>query len=232
MRPFRRRSFEPSRRELIVSRSVNLPNALTTMRVILAPLVAALILQPRASARLVAGIVYLVAAVSDLVDGAIARRRGEITDYGKLVDPFADKLLLAATLIPFWIVTARQPELGQLPLFGGISLWVLIVFFGREILVTILRTRAARRGTVVPAMQIGKYKAAAQSVFSGSMIAWLAFRTAALEHGWSGPFYRFWEWFHGWFTTLSLLLALLLTIVSLYVYVRAFGRIDGDTARS
>ena len=211
-------------------RSVNLPNALTTMRVLLAPLVAALLLQPRASARLVAGIVYLVAAVSDLIDGEIARRRGEITDFGKLVDPIADKLLLVATLIPFWILTKNAPELGGLPIFGGVPLWTLLVFFGREVLITMLRTRAARNGVVVPSMPIGKYKAAAQSVFSGSMIAWLALRTAAIEKGWSGGTYRAWETFHGWFTTLMLILALLLTVASLFVYLNEFRRIEKETA--
>lgn len=212
-----------------MSQQVNLPNTITTMRVILAPLVAALLLQPRASARLVAGIVFLVAALSDLVDGALARRRGEITDFGKLVDPIADKLLLVATLVPFWILTNNQPELGGLPIFGGIPLWTLIVFFGREIVVTILRTRAARQGTIVPAMPIGKYKALAQSVFSGSMIAWLAFRTAQIEHGWEGGFARFWEVLNGWFTTISLSIALLLTVVSLIVYVGAFRHIAQES---
>ncbi len=200
------------------------------MRVLLAPLVAALLLQPRASARLVAGIVYLVAAVSDLIDGEIARRRGEITDFGKLVDPIADKLLLVATLIPFWILTKNAPELGGLPIFGGVPLWTLLVFFGREVLITMLRTRAARNGVVVPSMPIGKYKAAAQSVFSGSMIAWLALRTAAIEKGWSGGTYRAWETFHGWFTTVMLILALLLTVASLFVYLNEFRRIEKETA--
>jgi CDP-diacylglycerol--glycerol-3-phosphate 3-phosphatidyltransferase len=199
------------------------------MRVLLAPLVAALLLQPRASARLVAGVVYVVAAVSDLVDGEIARRRGEITDFGKLVDPIADKLLLVATLVPFWIVTRANPELGGLPLFGGIPLWTLVVFFGREILITVLRTRAARSGTVVPSLPIGKYKATAQSVFSGSMIAWLALKTAAIEEGWSGGFYRAWESFHGWFTTIMLIIALALTVVSLFVYLGAFRRIARES---
>jgi CDP-diacylglycerol--glycerol-3-phosphate 3-phosphatidyltransferase len=211
--------------------SVNFPNALTTMRVILAPLVAALLLQPNASARLVAFIVYVVAAVSDLVDGELARRRGEVTDFGKLVDPIADKLLLVATLIPFWVITRNQPELGGLPIFGGVPLWVLLVFFGREFLITLLRTRAARSGTVVPAMPIGKYKATAQSVFSGSMILWLALRTAAIQNGWSGGTYRAWETFHGWFTSIMLIVALILTVVSLFVYLRAFRRIEkGKTA--
>ena len=212
-----------------MSQQVNLPNLITTLRVILAPLVAALLLQPRASARLVAGVVFLVAALSDLVDGALARRRGEITDFGKLVDPIADKLLLVATLVPFWILTNNEPELGGLPLFGGIPLWTLIVFFGREVFVTFLRTRAARQGTIVPAMPIGTYTALAQSVFSGSMIAWLAFRTAQIEHGWSGGLASFWEILNGWFTTVSLSVALLLTVVSLVVYLRAFRHISQES---
>jgi CDP-diacylglycerol--glycerol-3-phosphate 3-phosphatidyltransferase len=208
---------------------VNLPNLITTLRVLLTPLVAALLMQPRASARLVAGIVFLVAALSDLVDGMLARRRGEITTFGKLVDPIADKLLLVATLVPFWYLTRMHPELGELPLFGGLPLWALLVFGLREVLVTALRTRAARRGVVLPARTVGKRKALAQNVYIGCMIAWLAFRTAVLENGWSGPGTRAWEVFHGWVTTASLIVALGLTIVSLFVYLRAFRRLGRES---
>lgn len=211
-----------------MSATVNLPNAITTFRVLLTPVVAILILQPSASSRLLGGIVFVVAAVSDLVDGAIARHRGQITDFGQLVDPIADKLLLVATLVPFWWLTWRHPELGRIPLFGGIGLWVLAVFFGREILVTWLRTRAARQGVVVPARTIGKRKALAQSVFSGSMIVWLAFRTGAVEQGWSGGLFRFWTWLNGWFTTVSLVAALALTVISLVVYLNAFRALGGE----
>lgn len=208
---------------------VNLPNAITTLRVLLAPVVTVLLFESSASLRLVAFAVFLVAALSDLVDGALARRRGEITDFGKLVDPLADKLLLVATLIPFYLLTLRQPELGQLPLFGGIGLWILVVFFGREVLITWLRTAAARRGVVVPATTLGKRKAFAQNVFIGSMILWLAYRTAAIERDWTGPLNSFWVGLHGWFTTISLIVALLLTVVSLVVYVAAFRRVLGGS---
>jgi CDP-diacylglycerol--glycerol-3-phosphate 3-phosphatidyltransferase len=208
-----------------VPNDVNLPNAITTLRVLLAPLVTVLLFESSASVRLVAFGVFLVAALSDLVDGALARRRGEITDFGKLVDPLADKLLLVATLIPFYLLTLRIPELGRLPLFDGIALWVLLVFFGREFLITWLRTASARRGVVVPATTLGKRKALAQSIFIGSMILWLAYRTAVLEESWVGPFNRFWSGFHGWFTTISLIVALILTVVSLVVYVMAFSRV-------
>jgi len=183
-----------------------------------------------ASARLVAFAVFLAAALSDLVDGALARRRGEITDFGKLVDPLADKLLLVATLIPFYLLTLRVPDLGMLPVFGGIGLWILGVFFGRELLITWLRTAAARRGIVVPASTLGKRKALAQNIFIGSMILWIAYRTAVLEEGWTGSLNRFWSELHGWFTTISLIVALVLTLVSLVVYLVAFRRVLGGNA--
>ncbi|MDT8435959.1 MAG: CDP-alcohol phosphatidyltransferase family protein [Gemmatimonadota bacterium] len=208
----------------------NLPNLITAVRVVLAPVVALLLLQPDSSARLAAGLVFVVAAVSDLVDGALARQRGEITDFGKLVDPMADKLLLVATLVPFWILTRADPALGQLPVFGGVAWWVLVLFFGRELLVTGLRTRAARRGVVFGARTIGKRKAFAQNVFIGAMIAWLALRTAALEHDWTGGLFRTWSRLHGWFTSASLAVALLLTVVSLVIYVRAFRRRPAEGA--
>jgi len=204
---------------------LNLPNAITTLRVLLAPVVTVLLFESSATVRLIGFGVFLVAAVSDLVDGSLARRRGEITDFGKLVDPLADKLLLVATLIPFYLLTLRQPDLGGLPLFGGIPLWVLVVFFGRELLITWLRTAAARRGIIVPASTLGKRKALAQNVFIGSMILWLAFRTAVLELGWDGSFTGFWTGLHGWFCTISLIIALVLTVVSLVVYVANFARV-------
>jgi CDP-diacylglycerol--glycerol-3-phosphate 3-phosphatidyltransferase len=201
---------------------VNLPNAITVFRIVLAPVATYLILQPDASSRLLAMLVFLVAALSDLVDGALARRRGEITNFGKLVDPIADKLLLVATVVPFYLIARENPDLGRMPIFGALGLWVLVVFFGREIVVTWLRTRAARRGTVVPAMQSGKYKAFSQNVFIGSMILWLAYRTDALTNGGAQRFGAWWDGFHGWFTTISLAVALGFTIYSFVVYVAAF----------
>lgn len=204
---------------------VNLPNAITTMRVLLAPVVTFLLMQPGSGSRVLAFAVFLLAAVSDLVDGELARRRGEVTDFGKLVDPIADKLLLVATLIPFYALTLKDPQLGGLPLFGGIPLWMLIVFFSREALITGLRSASARRGIVVPASTLGKRKALAQSIFIGSMILWLAYRSALQERGWSGALNRFWNGLHGWFTSASLILALALTVVSLAVYLVGFRRV-------
>jgi hypothetical protein len=78
---------------------------------------------------------------------------------------------------------------------------------------------------VVPARTIGKRKALAQNIFIGSMILWIAYRTAAIEHGWTGSLNTFWAGLHGWFTTISLIVALVLTAVSLVVYLVEFRRL-------
>lgn len=209
---------------------MNLPNAITTFRILLAPVTTLLIMQSTTTGRVVAMVVFLVAALSDLVDGELARRRGQITDFGKLVDPLADKLLVVATIVPFYLLTRWHPELGRLPLFDGIAWWVLAIIFGREIVVTWLRSRAARRGVVVPAMRSGKYKAFAQNVFIGAMILWLAYRTDVTTGGERYPLGRGWDAFHGWFTTLSLAIALGLTVVSFFVYLRVFRSAEPGAA--
>lgn len=207
---------------------MNLPNSITTLRIVLAPIATFLLLQSHASSRLLAMAVFLVASLSDLVDGALARKRGEVTDFGKLADPIADKLLLVATLVPFYLLTSAHPALGQIPLFGGIGLWILVVIFGREIAVTWMRTGAARRGVVIPAQSSGKYKTFAQNVFIGSMILWLAFRTEAISAGWSGPLNTFWQGLHGWFTAAALAVALGLTAYSFVIYLASFRRLSRE----
>ncbi|MEN8144930.1 MAG: CDP-alcohol phosphatidyltransferase family protein [Gemmatimonadota bacterium] len=204
---------------------MNLPNAITILRVALVPLVAWLLFQPSPTLRVLSFVVFLAAALSDLVDGSLARSRGEITNLGKLIDPIADKLLLTVTLISFFILTRGDPGLGGIPLFGGIATWVLVVFIGREAIVTALRGAAAHRGVVVAAGPSGKRKALAQNVFLGAMILWIAYRTAAALNGWTGTLNGFWRGFHGWFTTISLLVALALTVYSLAVYLAVFRRV-------
>ena len=80
----------------------------TSGRIIAAPLVTILLLQPRPAPRILAFAVFLAAALSDLWDGHLARSRGQVTSFGKLVDPLADKLLLVATLVPLYAINANQ----------------------------------------------------------------------------------------------------------------------------
>lgn len=200
-------------------RPSTLPNVITVTRIALTPVVLILLFTPTFSARLLAFILFLVAAFSDLFDGHIARKYGWISDFGKLVDPIADKLLLVATFLPFYILSHRPPLPTKLPVLGVLPLWVLLVVFAREALVTLLRSIAAKRGHVIPAGKAGKLKAVFQNIFIGTTILWYALRTAGAERGWDGPFWTAWQALHATVLLLTLLIAVVLTVWSLFVYL-------------
>lgn len=183
-----------------------------------------LLLQPHPVPRLLAFVLFVLAALSDLWDGYLARSRGQVTAFGKMADPLADKFLLVSALIPVYAINAQQLEQGALPLFGVIPLWALVVLLGREVLITFLRFIAAGKGQIVAARSIGKRKAVVQNVFTGAAILWVGFLTP----GFRPPDVRVWQWFsgfHGWFVTVSLMAALILTVVSAVLYVGMFSRI-------
>lgn len=207
-----------------------LPNIITVGRIVLAPVVFALMFVPTFTARFIGWLLFLIAAFSDLWDGHLARKYGWISDFGKLVDPIADKLLLVATFLPFYILSVRPSEVTKLPLVGALPLWIIIVIFGRELMVTVIRSIAARRGLVIPAGREGKLKAVFQNIFIGTTIFWLALRTAAANRGWSGAFWDFWQQFHGFVFITSLAIAILLTVYSLAVYLVQWRRLLRDMA--
>jgi CDP-diacylglycerol---glycerol-3-phosphate 3-phosphatidyltransferase len=203
-----------------------LPNAITVGRIVLAPLVGLLLFVPTFTARLAAFIVFLIAAFSDLWDGHLARKYGWISDFGKLVDPIADKLLLILTFVPFYLLSHRPADPhGQLVAVGALPLWVLLVVLGRELLVTVIRSIAARQGTVIPAGASGKLKAVFQNIFIGTAIAWLAINSAALNRGWDTELWGYWRVFHGFVFVTSLAIAVLLTVYSLVVYLWQWRRL-------
>lgn len=201
---------------------MNLPNGITIARIGAAPIVFSLILTDDFGLGLLAFVLFITAAVSDVWDGYIARRRGEITDFGKLADPIADKLLVVATFVPFYIVSHRLelvPGLPVVPWWKTLPLWVLLVVLGREFLITLFRGFAKHRGVVIPAGKEGKSKALIQNIFIGSLILWFALRARALDQGWDSAFWSFWKAFHGAFVAITLAAAVLLTAYSLVVYL-------------
>ena len=199
---------------------MNLPNLITIARIILAVVVIPLLFVDRFDARLAAFLIFLAAAFSDLWDGHLARSRGLITDLGKLLDPIADKLLLAATLVPFYLLSHPSLESQPFPWFGGeFPLWIMLVIFGRELFITLFRGYAARRGVVIPAGQAGKYKAVTQNAFVGSGILWYALHSLADTRGWNGSVWEGWKAFHYSFSVLFLSVAVVLTVYSMFVYL-------------
>lgn len=202
---------------------MNLPNGITVARVVATPIIFALLLSGSFGWLITAFILFVTAGVSDIWDGYLARRRGQITDFGKLADPIADKALVFATFIPFYIVSQRSAEAAGgvpiVPWWQTLPLWILLVVLGREVLITVFRGFAKRKGVVIPAGKEGKYKALIQNLFIGSLILWWALRVRALEEGWQSAFWSFWQDFHGAFVALTLAIAVFLTAYSLIVYL-------------
>ena len=128
---------------------LNLPNSLTISRILVIPVFVYLFSTPTPARSVAAACVFLGAALTDLLDGYLARRRGQITNIGKLLDPVADKLLVASGLI-------------LLVEFQRIEVWLAIVMIARELVVTGARTVAAKEGFVVSADSLGKLKVVCQ----------------------------------------------------------------------
>lgn len=135
----------------------NLPNALTLVRLVCVPIVGMLLAADEPVARDVAAVVFVAAAVTDFVDGAIARRRGITSDFGALLDPIADKALITVALV-------------GLSLLGDLAWWVTAVILFREFAVTALRLSVLRYG-VIPASRGGKVKTVVQIVAIAMFLA-------------------------------------------------------------
>ncbi|HUF50920.1 MAG TPA: CDP-alcohol phosphatidyltransferase family protein [Longimicrobiales bacterium] len=203
-----------------------LPNAITTARIVMAPMVGALLFLPTFTARFIAWLLFLIAAFSDLWDGHLARKHGWISDFGKLVDPIADKLLLLTTFVPFYILSHSDSPHGRLVVLGEMPLWIMLVIFGRELLITLIRAIVARRGIVIPAGRSGKLKAVFQNLFVGTAIAWLAANSLAINNGWTAHRnWTYWTYFHGFVFVTSLTIAIALTVYSLGVYLYQWRRL-------
>ena len=202
-----------------------IPNIITVARIALCPVIFVLIFVPTFTARFIAWILFLIAAFSDLFDGHLARKHGWISDFGKLVDPIADKLLLVSTFIPFYVLSNRDPTDNALPVITTLPLWIVIVVFGRELFVTLFRSYAARRGVVIAAGSAGKHKAVWQNIFIGAAIFWFALTSAARANGWSGSAWTWWQRLHTFVLLVSLVVAVFLTVYSMVVYIRSWSRL-------
>ncbi|HEX2602142.1 MAG TPA: CDP-alcohol phosphatidyltransferase family protein [Gemmatimonadaceae bacterium] len=218
---------------------MNLPNAITVGRILAAPFIAALPFIASPTARLIAFILYVIAAVTDYLDGYLARERNLITDLGRLLDPLADKLLLFATLIPMFVLmaphsdpliptTAESLDAGRLPFLtplGAIGLpwWVVAIVIGREIFMTIFRQAAARRGVVISAIGPAKWKTAFQSLWVGSAYFWFFAATLAASRAWSSAGWRGFAYFNGTVGALAMIASVFLTVYSLALYLRRYS---------
>ena len=179
---------------------VNLPNALTVLRLVLVPVFIVLGLQQSWSALWAAFVVFAVAAITDRFDGELARSWGQITDFGRIADPIADKAL---TLCGFGLLSYQ----------GYLPWWLTILIAVRELGITAMRAFFLRRGVVVSANQAGKLKTFMQMVALGTLLIPWAHFTAMNEANewWVVLLIRLGQIFAG--------VALALTLYSGFMYV-------------
>ena len=147
---------------------MNLPNKITVFRILMIPFfVACMLIKEIPCHEIIAGVIFIIAALSDLVDGKIARRFNLVTNFGKFMDPLADKLLVQSALLCF-VANGLLPA------------WIAIVIMSREFIISGFRLVAADKGIVIAAGYLGKLKTVFQMVMSVMLIfhfshpVWLA----------------------------------------------------------
>ncbi len=181
---------------------MNLPNGLTTSRIVLVPLLVVILLTGQSPAWGLA--VFIAAALTDLLDGYLARKRKQVTAIGILLDPIADKLLISSAFISL-------VEMGVVPA------WMVVIVVGREFAVTGLRSVAAAQGFSIPAMRLGKLKMASQVLCVSFLIG---------DRLISGFYVRE-------IGQALLWVVVVLALASMFQYFRRFwGRIDSQTLQA
>lgn len=196
---------------------MNLPNKLSITRICLVP-VFMLFIMPfpnwefmrgfnefvNSAGIYVAGVIFILASMTDFIDGHIARKRNLVTDFGKFLDPIADKMLVASAVIA---LTER----------GCLSGWFAFIILGRELLITGFRLVVAGKGVVIAANMLGKIKTVFQTVAISVLIFEIKFK-------------ELFSWYPARFTPgdFIMLIAVILTIASGYVYLKKNFKLLGD----
>lgn len=165
---------------------MNLPNYLTIARIVIVPLLVVVLLTPVAdqwfgiSGYALAIAIFLAASLTDILDGHLARKRNQVSNLGKLLDPLADKLLVSAALIVL-VEKHLAPS------------WAVVIILGREFIITGLRSVAAADGIIIQAQTSGKIKMWAQCVaIVALLVAGATGNPPVSNFGWSVPAF-FWE---------------------------------------
>jgi CDP-diacylglycerol---glycerol-3-phosphate 3-phosphatidyltransferase len=189
---------------------VNLPNSITLTRICAIPLLiwilsTSMFSSANGEKEILASALFIAASITDGIDGYIARKRGQITTMGMLLDPLADKLLIAAafvTLVQF------NPRL--------VPPWIAVVIIGREFLVSGLRGIAASEGFTIEASDLGKFKMLVQII---SVVA------VILDHRWQvWPIYGYYVFPVDWIARLAIWFMVLLSLVSAGDYFVGFWK--------
>jgi CDP-diacylglycerol--glycerol-3-phosphate 3-phosphatidyltransferase len=149
---------------------MNLPNKLTLGRALVSPVLMALLLYDNVYSRYAALAVFLLASLSDLLDGYLARRNGQQTGFGKIMDPIADKLLISVALVAFVALKLS-------------SVWMVMVIIVREFLIMGLRTVVAYRGHIMESSILAKLKTSSQMLAVLAVLVFICYRDTLAASG-------------------------------------------------
>ena len=183
---------------------MNLPNSITVARLVLTGVFVAGAAMQNLPGHWIALVAFVIAAISDFLDGYLARKMGLVTNMGKLLDPLADKILVSAAYV-------------YLTALGFCPVWVTVVIIAREFLVTGLRQLAVEAGEVIAADNLGKWKTGAQLCFCITCLTHFAF--GGLEP--TNPIVKFFQYLsrpEGWLIIGSLWASLIMTVWSGWNY--------------
>jgi CDP-diacylglycerol--glycerol-3-phosphate 3-phosphatidyltransferase len=149
---------------------MNLPNKLTLGRALVSPVFMALLLYDNVYSRYAALAVFLLASLSDILDGYLARRNGQQTGFGKIMDPIADKLLISVALVAFVALKLS-------------SVWMVMVIIVREFLIMGLRTLVAYRGHIMESSVLAKLKTSSQMLAVLAVLVFICYRDTLAASG-------------------------------------------------
>jgi CDP-diacylglycerol---glycerol-3-phosphate 3-phosphatidyltransferase len=173
---------------------MSLPNLLTLSRIVLSPIYMVLFLIENPYSRVAATIVFVVAALTDLLDGYLARKRGITSGFGKFMDPLADKILVSTAFISFVNL-------------GYAKTWMISVIIGREFLITGLRSLAAYKGMLITPSFAAQWKTASQMIVISCILVFINLKTLLVPKGYN------WEMFYSPMTNTVFDAMILITLV-------------------
>lgn len=205
-------SRKPRRGERLLASFFNLPNQLTTLRLLLAVVMFTMISQDHF---LAAFVLFVVAASTDWLDGYFARKYALVTTLGRILDPFADKVIICGA----FIYLASLPAILSMP--GGLRAWMVVVIVGRELLVTALRSFFEERGSDFSASFSGKLKMLLQCIAAGAALFFLSYQPIESCPAWVR-----------WVVIVSTWAAVLQTAYSGIIYVWVAAKLLGQTDES
>ena len=156
---------------------MNLPNKLTILRILLSPVFMVFLLVDNVYSRYFATLVFLVAALTDVYDGYLARKTGVVTGFGKFMDPLADKILTSTAFISFVAL-------------GYVKAWMILIIVVREFFITGLRTVAAYKGVVIMPSFMSQLKTATQMVVIVIILLYTNVATTLTQMGHNPSFFH------------------------------------------